>query len=298
MKRMHLLLFLPALFFQVSIQAGDKLAAIIELPAATEPFMGIDGSYYNQRITIESQGLETTTRTNQCFSTSGVAQPMHALLFGGDPKHANGNYSHITIRNTGSEQLTRIELVASSSHNSSAAYLLLDASSMVDASQDADYDNLLYSSPLDNYMLPVLMGNNALCPTVQSTDLREMWELWFGLTGEIKTLRLRFSDGTGDFSSSQYEYRPTLQALYIYVEDNGLGTSTGNLGQEGFTFSYTKETVVLSQPADITVFDITGKVSRQASWATTLSLRDVPCGIYIIKATDSKGNSITRKVVR
>ncbi|MCD7973528.1 MAG: T9SS type A sorting domain-containing protein, partial [Candidatus Azobacteroides sp.] len=179
-----------------------------------------------------------------------------------------------------------------------AAYLLLDASSMVDASQDADYDNLLYSSPLDNYMLPVLMGNNALCPAVQSTDLREMWELWFGFTGEIKTLRLRFSDGTGDFSSSQYEYRPVLQALYIYVEDNGLGTGLETTAQEEFTLSFTKQEVLLSQPAGITVHTITGKVCKQAFSVTSLSLEELPSGIYLIRATDKKGNTITRKITR
>ncbi|MCD7973958.1 MAG: T9SS type A sorting domain-containing protein, partial [Candidatus Azobacteroides sp.] len=181
---------------------------------------------------------------------------------------------------------------------SSAAYLLLDASSMVDASQDADYDNLLYSSPLDNYMLPVLMGNNALCPSLQSTDLREMWELWFGFAGEIKTLRLRFSDGTGDFSSSQYEYRPILQALYIYVEDNGPGTSMDNIPSEELSLSFTKQQVLLSQPAGITIHTITGKLCKQASWVTSLSLEDLPSGVYIIRATDKKGDTITRKITR
>ncbi|MCD7972796.1 MAG: T9SS type A sorting domain-containing protein [Candidatus Azobacteroides sp.] len=297
MKKMYLCISLMAFLSAFSGKAEDKLAVAIQMPEANQTFDGINGTYYNGRIIIDSYGMETTSLTNQCFTSSGIAREMLGLMFSGNPQHAAGEYSWIRIQNQGNEQITRIEIIGSSAHNSNAAYLLLDGSTILSPESDAAYESYAKKSALENYMLKSLQGNNASCPEIQSTDLREMWEFWFGLTGEIKTLRLRFSNGTGDITPSQFEQRPVIQAIYIYVEDNGLGTSVNNRQQDSLTISFSKQTIYTTQPAEVTLYNIAGESIGHYHCDKSVALPQLPSGIYIIKAIAENGQTVIKKII-
>ncbi|MCD7971527.1 MAG: T9SS type A sorting domain-containing protein [Candidatus Azobacteroides sp.] len=296
MKKMYVFISLMAFVSTFSGKAEDKLAVVIQMPEASQTFDGIDGTYYNGRIIIDSHGMETTSLTNQCFASSGIAREMQGLLFSQNPQHSAGEYSRIRIRNTGTEQLTRLEIIGSSSHNSSAAYLFVDGSSNPDPQTDSEYESFP-GGALEDYMLYALMGNNATCPNVLSTDLREMWELWHGLTGEIKTLRLRFSNGTANLSPSQFEQRPVIQAIYIYVEDNGLGTSVNNRQQDSLTVSFSKHTIYTTRPAEVTLYNIAGESIGHYHCDKSVALPQLPSGIYMIKAIAENGQTVVKKII-
>jgi hypothetical protein len=273
--------------------AAEKLALKIELGEITEAIPVIDGSYYGGNILIDSRNITTTTVHDQCFTTSGIARDLYGFLFSGNPKHSVGDYSYIRIRNTGSEPITKIQFIGVSSHNSKDADLMLDGSSLSSAENDVDYDSFS-TGALEVVPFNYLTGTNSICPSVRTPDLVDTWENWLGLTGEIKTLRLRFSDGTGDITSTMYDRKPILQAIYVYVD----GTPTGIDAAEtsSLRVHVADQEIRLSESADVLLYNVSGVTVKAAKNAQVVSVNDLPHGIYVLEAKIEDGSKTVTKI--
>lgn len=289
--------FVVAAFFYAGsvLNAGEKLAVKIELGEVTETKPVIDGSYYGDKIILDSRNITTTTVHDQCFATSGIARDLYAYLFSGNPKHATDDYSYIRIRNIGSDPITKIEFIGVSAHNSKDADLMLDGSSLSDATVDADYDSFSMGS-LDNVPFNYLVGNNSVCPSVRTSDLVDLWENWFGLTGDIKTLRLRFSDKFGEITSTTYDRKPILQAIYIYVEA-GADTDIATVGKSSLHVSVIDGEIRLNESADLDLYTVSGIPVKVAKNVQAVSINDLPGGIYVSMAKTGNGVRTVTKVI-
>lgn len=304
MKQVNIL-FLSLLFlgFCGSLSA-KRLAVSIEL-GETVPG-SIDGSYDNGNILIDSRNLTTTPVHNQCFTTTGIAQDLYGYLFSGNPQHNQNAYSYIRIQNLNtSEEIVEIQLIGVSSHNSSSTSLPMDGSSILGATNDSDYESFDMGSSLDNLSFSPVAGDNAFCPSAKSSDLVSMWEDWFGFdyaSEPIKTLRLRFSDGiSGDLNfSNPDQKRPIIQAIYIYTDGDGTNTGIGELeGNSSFKVYVSNGELRMNDRASrVCLYNVSGNCVKEARDVQTLSLGELPSGMYIVKAVNQTGGTAVAKIMK
>ena len=74
------------------------------------------------------------------------------------------------------------------------------------------------------------------------------------------------------------------------------GSVTNNMARS-FNFTFSNNIISVSEEADVFVYEMSGKLVKKACNVRTLSLSDVPDGIWIVKAkNDRKSASI--KIVK
>jgi len=283
------------------------------------PIFTIDGTYpygtTGGTLIVETRNLTTVDNVrNFCFENdyynSSTDAPWHyGLAFSGaytDVNHSNNTYSYITIRNTGNQKITKIEAKGVSADNS--VTFPIDGSSSDNPTSDADYESINEQFYVGNPYFKEQATPNDPCPTivdgVNSFRVQDEWDFWFDLfgytVGEMKTIRLRFSNevggpnpGSGQYTSS----RPILQALYVYVEDDGTATGIGKV-ESDFDIRIAGDVLETSQLTDITIYSLNGIAVKSAKGITSLTVSELQQGIYLVKALSANGQSKVMKIVR
>ena len=299
----------------------DKTEGTLPSPL---PTFTIDGTYsYGAEggtLIVETRNLTTVDNVrNFCFENdyynASTDAPWHyGLAFSGaytDVNHSNNTYSYITIRNTGNQKITKIEAKGVSADNS--VDFPIDGSSSINPTSDADYESIN-----EGFFLGGLVGGglhfakqaspNDPCPAiindVNSFRVQDEWDEWVDMfelsVGELKTIRIRFSNkvggpnpGSGQYTSSH----PILQALYVYVEDDGTATGVGEI-EADFDIRIMGDVLEASQPCDVTIYTINGIQVESAKEVTVLPVSNLQQGIYLVKAQSANGQSKTIKMVR
>jgi len=312
MKRFYMLILgvICGIGLNLNAAIGDDVMIVkFELPDQVDdlaplPMFTIDGEYTkgaNGKIVIESRGLTMTKDGifNRCFD--GLTQNRYNLLMDGNTTHSANQYSYIVIRNEGYLPISKI-VAFGVSKDGTLTTLEMDASTSGNANlTDNDYESLNDGVCLADYIFPGNgeyncydpdNGHNSFNP--QDPDLWDAaWSIHPG--SEIRTVRLRYSNKFNTTSNTNRS--PRLQALYVYVEDDGTATHVESI-EANFDLRIAGDVLEASQPSDVTIYSLNGIAVKSAKGITSLPISDLQQGIYVVKALSANGQSKVIKMVR
>jgi len=295
-------------FISVNVFAeNETLVASIEI-GATEPVLSsLTGPYINGTGAISLSFNEITTDRsfdNECIVT-GFGYSLTFDKFYNNDWHDNGtafpdntspgaatNQSWIIIENTGNKPITKIVFKGGAAGN---MYLFCDV-----ILNNGLVGFLIDNGGVESAGIPFNTQNTCYETTFDLTSIYDIEDFDFatGYTYEdIKTIRLTYSGANGETSSTR---NPSIQAMYIYVEGDGLPNSL-QAPEKGsdFFLQQTGDVLEFNQiPEEVCIYDIFGKLQIKTGGNSSLNLNELASGIYIVKATSVSGESLVTKITR
>mgnify|MGYP000817614152 FL=1 len=95
-----------------------------------------------------------------------------------------------------------------------------------------------------------------------------------------------------------YQKGTTDESLFA-LDKGDIGTSDVDAFEtDGFAVRLTGESVELTAPGRVMIYDVTGRLVVSASDVTEYSLGLLPAGMYVVKAVSADGKSASVKFVR
>ncbi|MBN1414478.1 MAG: T9SS type A sorting domain-containing protein [Bacteroidales bacterium] len=220
-------------------------------------------------------------------------------VWSGTENHLSGFYGEYQSRNIGGEladTLLRVEWSHQISPEDVGTYYSLD---YFFKKQDMEWDPI-----------PKTIANNA--PTnLSADDLQLTW--WAEVPEGTGFVIIRndsvigfsdttcYRDTTADHSLMN-TYRVKSVATYgnlSSASDEYIVSASDimKINTSTFSISVTNEAVTLSEPARITIYDLSGRPAVQVEHTEYLQLPDFQKGIYIVKAENETGQVLIRKIV-
>jgi len=225
-----------------------------------------------------------------CFSE--VKGMLHFTNYGAS------NYSYITIDNVGSDDITAVEITGMSSGGGRTSSVHV-AFSGKPSSATSDFE---YSANQD-YVNPALyfkdgeFGCQELSATlpVFSTTANGMF-LGGGEVTFVKSVKIALSTNFGMHGiSSQYPF--FLQGIAVYTDRNPTGLNNA-MQEKVFTSYVSGNELKLTEPAQVSVYTISGTLVETVSNVDSIPLNNLPSGMYVVKALSETGKTLVAKIVR
>ena len=226
------------------------------------------------------------TFTTPCFSYAPGS-----LYFN---NYGVSGYSYITIDNLGSDDITAIEITGVSGGGGWTPNLYVAFSDKPSAAtSDEEYsDNLdFYAATQEFY------GAESGCQTKRVSPPDDPDNTASGLTVSfVKSVKIALTTSFGNEGlSPQYPFR--LQGIAIYTDRGPTGIS--NAIEETFTGKVADEELNLSEPATkVSFYTISGTLVKTAENTQNVSLKELPLGVYIVKALSNTGKTLVTKIAR
>lgn len=88
---------------------------------------------------------------------------------------------------------------------------------------------------------------------------------------------------------------PMILAINLYAKDTG--TSIGSETEDALTINLYGRNLQISEPADVVIYDIAGKTVAQYVNMDNAYLNFLNDGIYVVSATNQKGQKTTQKIL-
>lgn len=103
------------------------------------------------------------------------------------------------------------------------------------------------------------------------------------------------SFGDGGVSADEMELPPYIYAIRFFAKDTP--TDIEVEAQDKFSFELLGRNLQLNDIADVSIYDVTGRIATQYNDVDNAYLKHLKNGIYVIKATNGNGQEFTQKVV-
>lgn len=297
MKKIYILLCVVSLALTSSAQDGKVLSLSVYDLTNTS----LNKSYIDsQGNVIKFSTNEPTFKGDQTFFyTESVDNPLSCIGKTSTTPPVGTKYSMATIQGhstagvenspfilievAGDNNVLEVELLgyatSGGGHAGAEAELICAFSSSSDPTDDDSFMiNLDYENPL-------LQFKQADCATENTREL----------PADTKFIKLISIDSFGWSGVMSYACKPQIHAINIYSKD--IGSSIDENDQETLTIQIHGRNLQLSEFADVTIYDITGKSAAQYSDIDNTYLDTLDAGIYVIKATNKNGQNTAQKVV-
>lgn len=211
--------------------------------------------------------------------------------------------SFVEIENLGEADIERIEYVMGAAGKISK---LICAPALKSESGSADYLNSDYEleSGESVYKRIQVDGFEDICDATFSYDVpKQIVNAWGGedilnAREAIKFIRLDWGDGLfADAPNPDKGGSANIFAIKIYTNANTSTVGVEEQEAEKPNIRLYGRNLQLSEFADITIYDITGKIAAQYSDIDNAYLDVFDVGVYLIRATNKNGQNTTQKVV-
>lgn len=229
------------------------------------------------------------TYTTNCVPFAGQTG---ALYF---DKTGASNYSYITIDNTGTDNITSVKLIGSSTSGTSDVIVAFSAKSVSETDDQAYSENLDWLDPGVPFYTPASGGgcqeHAVALPDPMNTASME--EISF-----VKSIKIAVTTDFGTEYSNSLQKPFKLESLVVYTDkqtDTGIGTASdtsfGSFVSDG-------ELNFTETASEVSVYTVSGGLLQTAKNVQSLSLGSLPSGLYVVKAVSETGKIAVTKLAR
>jgi hypothetical protein len=290
-KGINAFLLSTAAMFSTFVQAQDF--AIVNLSPDEMSIEALNTTYTSGTSSVQvatgNMSFDATYTTN-CVS---FADQTGALYF---DQITAPNYSFITIDNLGTDNITAIKLIGSSTSSTVATEVVVAFSSKsVSETDDRTYsENLDWVNPGVFFYSPAVGGgcqeHTVTLPDPGNTTSGDV----ISFVGSVKIAVTN--------SMEDYEYslqKPfKLESITIYT-DKQTDTGIGHVSGDSFGAYMSGTELNLTEVASsVFVYNISGSIVASAKNVQTLSLNALPAGMYVVKMINNTGKTSVIKIAR
>lgn len=189
----------------------------------------------------------------------------------------------ILIELPAGDKITNLEIIGRSAGSNNTVQLFSGFSST--GTNEGDFET--------NWDDPTLSGDPAflfLNNGCQTEDDRKR-----EVPSGSKYVKLIVTEAFADFYTDNMNSVPQIYAIRFFAKD--MGTSIEGDNKDAFGVELYGRNLQLSESADVLIYDVTGKVLQRYNNIDNVYLDSVNDGVYILKATNAIGQTVTQKVV-
>ena len=277
------------LFSSAGMRAGDF--AIVNLSPEEISIAALNTTYTSGtssvQITTGNMSFDADYSTN-CVD---FVNQKGALYFN---QLTAPSYSFITIDNTGTDNITSIKLIGSSTEGTAGVFVAFSGKSVAETTDLAYSENLDFANATVPFYTPVEGGGcqekTVTLPDANNTTSMEAITF-------VKSIKIAVSTA---FGQEEYSLQKPfkLESMAVYT-DKQPNTGIGTVSDDSFTACVWGEELHFTETASsVFVYDVSGRRVRVWKNIQTLSLRDLPSGMYVIKALNDNGKRTVIKTAR
>jgi hypothetical protein len=289
-KRAGAVLLSGLIAVSASVEASDF--AIVNLSPDEMSLEALNTTYTSGTSSIHvstgNMNFDGTYTTN-CVPFAGQTG---ALYF---DKFTAPNYSFVIIDNIGTDNITSIKLIGSSTAGISDVPVAFSGKSSSETDDQAYSENLDWLNPGVPFYTPAEGGgcqeHTVTLPDPANTASGE--EILF--VGSIK-IAVTTDFGTEYSNALQKPFK--LESIAVYTNkqtDTGIGSRSG----DSFTVYVCGDELNLSETAlEVSVCTVSGQLIQTAKNTQTVPIRSLSSGLYVVKAVSDTGKHTVAKIAR
>jgi len=285
MNRSKTVLVLISVFlFSTGISAQLKLVDIKSADLAT--LSGVYGGDGTSKVEIVVSGNITFDATyySPCFYGA-----QGALRFPG-----SSSYSYITIDNLGSDNITSVEIIGVCGSGGGQSNLFVAFSDKPSsATTDMEYsDNLDWMNATQNFEDAEHNCQTAIVSLPDPLETSSLLEI-----DHVKSVKIALTNtfGAENFTGTQSPF--LLQGIAVNTDGNPTGLNN-SMQEKVFTSYVSGNELKLTEPAQVSVYTISGTLVETVSNVDSILLNNLPSGMYVVKALSETGKTLVAKIVR
>jgi hypothetical protein len=280
--------------------------------------LGGDHSQGDKSIYIYSGNVEYTPLSSNDISCNGLLQQTAQLTFNAVAITVTTDYStipYLLIVNTGVGRISKIELSGVSSKikeqlkdnsaevqfaftsNSTPSSLVQPPTRLKD-----DLNFFLDDTSLDDFLSPIYFTTvNSFVPCSENEISVPETDIDWGTGKPITAIKIaQCSLGGVDFGdASPNPAKFYLYGIKVYITaESDIPSSINNVAESNLKLTVANNEMNLTEKADVVISSVSGYSVRTYKQVRNISLNELPSGMYIVKATGDRGETVTSKIVK
>lgn len=305
MKKIYTVLAIIA-FFGSSIIAADEPTFIItdiQTSELGDESLVFQGAKHNASLKVSVRNAENNTHAGPinlpCLGEGLYDYPYIDLANSNTFDKDSKDHSFILIESTGEANILKVEFIAGSSLKSEiVCSASIDGNDYLDGYVDSNYALLAQLFEYSAGSISAGMCNPKTFTIPDNlTDLFQSKEPISDFISKAKFVRFNWGKSFAGLNPTKGGITSVF-GLKIYTDaDTSLPTNISENKHETLEVSLDGYDLTLSRAANITIYDITGKIIAKYDDISTYHFDSIESGIYIISAIANDGESTTEKIV-